>query len=553
MSQTNNPFFKTSIFWKLCCVYDHIVVHTLIRYCSTTSNEFWDALRDILDASGILYSVLADELREEVMNTKPHTLFRVNSGPTSLLSSVFRKEMASLMERHVNPIIHSCNTDDIQLDSPDEHVRTKSIDTVTKYINIHITRFQQMASEIPENLRSIFGIVRDTVDEIFPDSGVSTQILSALFFHKIITPAIITPTKFCSSISTPTDKGRQTLMLLSKIYQTFVNQSDEPFPKEINLHVFNDAIVSEYKRVHDMLDLLSSSTTLPEYHFNKVVSSQLLLRRVPPIITSLESLKPAAVSAIIQPFIDTGFKNLAENLLALTNINIYQKDLAKLDLKKPKDVGIFYDESEELCYTAVIRGYEDTVNMYQKKINKLTEEIFKLNQVIERLDAPIEPKSLVNMNTSPSLTPRKEEKESTKTVNIQEFYISEKIPDEIRCRLITLTSKENQIYDFITKSESTTVLGKCEKFLGVYQKASKCKIEDDAPKISQKDKDKEIKDKDKKDKEKAVAKNKKTCLGILKEAHDNREALMSHLEDTKLTQRIVALTGILDDIIFIFN
>ncbi|EKE42350.1 hypothetical protein ENUP19_0298G0091 [Entamoeba nuttalli] len=564
-----NPYFKTSIFWKLCCVYDHIVVHTLIRYCSTTTNEFWDALRDILDASGILYSVLADELQEEVINTKEvHTLFRVNSGPTSLLSAVLRKELTPLMEKYINPIIHSCNSTEIHIDSTDETIKSKSIETINKYIDIHTTRFLQMASEFPENLKSIFGIIKEVVEENFQEEGVSQQILSALFFHKIITPAIVTPSKFCSAISIPTDKGKSVLVLLSKIYQTFVNQCDEPFPKTMDLNVFNSTIVNSYPKINEMVNILSSNSTLPEYHFNKVVSSQLLLRKVPPILSTLETMKPAAMVTIIQPFIDIGFKNLAENLLALTSINIYQKELAKLDLKKPKDVGIFFDETEEACYNSVITGYEDTINFYQKRINTLTEEIFKLNQIIEKFDAPSSPRSFtICCDRSPcssqpqqpicspkrSKTPSCEEQGQTTIQKIQELHLPSELNDELRNRFITLTSKENQIVEFVNKTESVSVLSKSDKFITVYVKATKTKLKDECPKIAQKDKDKEKKDKDKKDKDKAVAKLKKSCLEQLKEAHENRNSLLQHIDDPKLMQRIFALVNILDDIIYVLN
>ena len=69
MSKVQTPYFVASVFWKLCSVYDHIVVHAMIRYLSINSNDFWDALRDLLDASGLLYSVLSEELEEEINST----------------------------------------------------------------------------------------------------------------------------------------------------------------------------------------------------------------------------------------------------------------------------------------------------------------------------------------------------------------------------------------------------------------------------------------------------------------------------------------------------
>ena len=243
--QTQSPFFQASIFWKLCCVYDHIVVHTLIRYCSISSNEFWDSIRDILDASGILYHVLSEELKAEVINAKEiQTLFRVNSGPTLLLYAVLRKELLPIVDKYINPMIAYCNNEEVHIDSPDETVRQKSIDFINKCIDVHSTRFIQIASEMPENVKSIFGIIKTLVDESFGAPELTNQILSALFFHKIITPAIVTPAKFNSAITLPSEKGKQNLMLLSKIYQTLVNHTEEPFPESINLHIFNEITVS---------------------------------------------------------------------------------------------------------------------------------------------------------------------------------------------------------------------------------------------------------------------------------------------------------------------
>ncbi|KAL7715849.1 Ras-GAP domain-containing protein [Entamoeba marina] len=549
------PYFKTSIFWKLCCVYDHIVVHTLIRYTNSTTNEFWDSLRDILDAAGLLYRILSEEIVAEIANTKEiQCLFRVNSGPSSLLQSVFRKELTPLMEKYINPIILACRDTDIDIDSKDEAVRNHSIETLKKWIDIHTTRFLTMETDFPEPVRALF--------------GSSMHVLSALFFHKIITPAIIAPTKFSSSISTPTDKAKPTLVLLSKIYQVFVNMSEEPFPPQQNLSVFNDAIVESYPKIEELMNNVSSVAVIPDYHFNAVVSSQLLLRKVTPILSHLESLKPAAVATFTQPFIDIGFKNLAENLLALTNIDIYAKDLAKLDLQRPKDVGIFFDETEEESYHSVINGYENTIHLYQKKINGLTEEIFKLNQIIEKLDMPQiiipqpkpqpQPSQFVPSNTSnsqnssnsisPLMSPRKEE---ALTV-LPEHPFDLKMNEETKLRFMSLTNKENNLLQMINKSESFAILSKAEKFLQTYLKATKLKLGSECLKISQKDRDKKEKEKEKV-KSKVIAKLRKSLIQTLTDAHQNRSVLTQHHEDDRLMKRIVGLTNILDETTIIFN
>ena len=588
--QTQSPHFKASIFWKLCCVYDNIVIHTIIRYCSFSSNEFWDSIRDILDSSGILYHVLAEELKAEVINAKEiQTLFRVNSGPTLLLSSVLRKELLHIVEKYINPMIQFCNNEEAHIDSSDESVKQKSIDFINKCIDVHSTRFIQIASEMPENVRAIFGTIKSLIDETFGEPELTNQILSALFFHKIITPAIVTPGKFNSAITMPTEKGKNNLMLLSKIYQTMVNQSEEPFPEGFNLSVFNETIVNTYPKINEMIGYLGRTSTIPEYHFNKVVSSQLLLRRVPIILNTLETMKPNAIASMVQPLVDIGFKSLIENLLALTNINIYCKELARYDLKKPRNVGIFFDETEEECYNSVITGYEDTIHLYQKKINLLTEEVFRLNQIIEKFDTKPEAISEVYLNiASPALssspekgpnqsnlddvqrviptsgkeTPLRINVNSTptaakkQTIALAEFNLPE-MNEEMKNRFISITSKENQIYDLISKSDNLAALMKSEKFLSIYHKATKLKLKEECPKITQKDKDggKDSKNKSIKDKEKdkQITKIKKSSLMELKESHENRLQLLLHIDDPKLTQRIASLMSILDDIIFVLT
>ena len=91
------------------------------------------------------------------------------------------------------------------------------------------------------------------------------------------------------------------------------------------------------------------------------------------------------------------------------------------------------------------------------------------------------------------------------------------------------------------------------QLLTIYIKATKTKLKDECPKISQKEKEtKEIKkEKGGKDKEKLVAKAKKTCMIQIKEAHENRVMLLQHIDDPKLTQRIMSLVSIMDDIIFV--
>ena len=249
-------------------------------------------------------------------------------------------------------------------------------------------------------------------------------------------------------------------------------------------------------------------------------------------------------------------------------------------MKKPRNIGIFFDETEEECYNSVITGYEDTIHLYQKKINMLTEEVFRLHQVIEKFDTD-HPESIsqVYLAISPSQSPAAGQKadgndgqmksvvptSSTKEITsprqpakkavvvFQEFNLPENLSGELKSRFTTLTGKENQIYDLISKSENIAALSKCEKFLAVYVKATKAKMKDECPKISQKDKEGKEGKNAKSVKDKAATKIKKNCLLEIKEAHENRVQLLQHVDDPKLIQRILALITILDDILFVLT
>ena len=128
---------------------------------------------------------------------------------------------------------------------------------------------------------------------------------------------------------------------------------------------------------------------------------------------------------------------------------------------------------------------------------------------------------------------------------------------ELKSRFITITSKENQIYDLISKSDNLVALLKSEKYLSVYHKACKMKLKEECPKITQKDKEGKEQKKDKslkdKEKDKQITKIKKSSLLELKEAHESRLQLLLHVEDPKLTQRIASLISILDEIVFVLT
>ncbi|KAL7716101.1 Ras GTPase-activating protein [Entamoeba marina] len=324
------------VFWEMCRLYDFYLLRALIRYPSTTSPEYWDAIRDLLEESGQIYRVLSEEFFVEVTNTtEEQFLLRSNSGATHLLTSVLRRDLTSLLEKHINPIIQSVNqiSDVIDLDSIDENVSHKSKETISKLLHLHVTRFLSLHYDVPSGVKYLFASLRKAVSDKFPNSAIPS--ISFIIFHRLITPALVSPANFNSCLTS--------------------------IKKKPTLIHFNEYVESMYTQMNEFLDKVSTETNPPIVHKPPILPKQILQASTRIIVNQTSLTAPA----LIQNFIN------------------HAKEDGKLGINKTKPTTIFSDHTYD-TYIDVVNGFDKTIQIRINKINELSDEIFLLKATIER-------------------------------------------------------------------------------------------------------------------------------------------------------------------------
>ncbi|ELP89430.1 hypothetical protein EIN_390450 [Entamoeba invadens IP1] len=367
------------IFWEMCRTYDFYLLRLMMRHSTSTVPEFWDSLRDLFEESGQIYRVLSEELEFDVSNTSEEQfLLRANSGATHLLSSVMRRDLTSLLEKHMNPIIQSVNhiTDEINLDQ-DASNFSESTSTISELLRLHCTRFLTLGTDIPKEIKYIFARLRTAVEKKFAGSG--TRAIAIIIFHRLITPALISPANYNSCLITPTENAKKVLMTLAKIYQSFIQQGQEPLKK--TMAVFNQYVESMYDPMNKFLDSISVETKEPDMHKSPILSRQILDNACEKCRAVVCSATQQVLGNLVTKSLEDGKQIVLEHFLALMCEDWSNKEALK-ELQQPKSLALFNDEIDR-SYNEVTEGFEKTVMMRIKKINELSDEIFYLRSIIE--------------------------------------------------------------------------------------------------------------------------------------------------------------------------
>ncbi|GAB1222434.1 hypothetical protein ENUP19_0110G0003 [Entamoeba nuttalli] len=375
-NETQNNSF---IFWEIARMYDFYLLRLLIRHSSATVTEFWDSIRDLLEESGQIYRILSEELQYEISNTSEEQfLLRSNSGATHLLSSVMRRDLTSLLEKHMNPIIQSVNhiTDQISLDSKDDNY-TKSITTLSELLHLHCSRFLSLGNDFPQGIKYILATLRNAVSEKFPDSAIRS--IAIIIFHRLITPALVSPANYNSCLIEPTENAKKILVILTKIYQSFIPQGETPLTNP-QLIPFNTYVVSMYESMNKFLDSISIETEFPHLHRAPILSKDVLDHCYKNISDVINSMTSVVLSNLVSRATDDNRLILLENFFALICTSWDKEPLNKLI--KPKTLQLFNDETDE-SYLKVAEGFKQTILKRIKKIDELNDEIFFLRNQIE--------------------------------------------------------------------------------------------------------------------------------------------------------------------------
>lgn len=186
------------VFWEIARLYDFFLIRLLITHTNTTSPEFWDAIRNLLEESGQMYRILAEMIQEEIESTTDEQfLLRANTGATLLLSSVIRRDLTALLEKHMNPIIQSANNvaEPMVLDGDPEENK-KTLEMLSTLLKLHCSRFIAIDGDIPQGMRYLFHTIRSIVGRRFPESA--RRAVATIVFHRLITPALVSPANFNS-------------------------------------------------------------------------------------------------------------------------------------------------------------------------------------------------------------------------------------------------------------------------------------------------------------------------------------------------------------------
>lgn len=176
-----------------------------------------------------------------------------------------------------------------------------------------------------------------------------------------------------------TDNARKILSALTKIYQSFIQQGDNPITNP-QLTPFNEYVMSMYGPMNAFFDEISKEVEPPEVKRTPILSRDVLESSVDVIATTINNMQNAALQNLINHAVEEDKQIVVEYFMECIQAD-WTKEPMRV-LMQPKSLELFEDKTDE-SYRRVVDGFEQSVITRIKKINELSVEILRLRAEIE--------------------------------------------------------------------------------------------------------------------------------------------------------------------------
>ncbi|EKE40149.1 hypothetical protein ENUP19_0304G0047 [Entamoeba nuttalli] len=389
---SRDDFRRISTLWRICQTYDYFFVKTVVREYTDDSPEFWDNFVKLVYERGILCEILGNELKTEVEYTLSETqLFRSNKGVTYVTAAMCRRLTEDLLVEYINPLLEEINsyTEPLEIDNSkvgDEKAK-KNIEIVVNYVNKLFDTVTILSKKFCPELTYIFTKVRLAVKERYGDEE-ALKIVGAFVFLRLINPVLLTPLKFSSKLTKPSPSSLRSLIIVTKITQSCVNQSSTPFQEKYMLPI-TDYALGKYSFVTNLLDSVSKNEVNPQHPLTTLIKPSLLKETGMVIIQNFNKFASSNLEKF-KSFCDffkrRGHTQLIEEFSYL--IDPTGKIGQSLGIQENKVFGVVLDQSDDKCIRNLIQSFDQIIEGYQQRILKSREEIIELQtDVRKRKDA----------------------------------------------------------------------------------------------------------------------------------------------------------------------
>lgn len=211
---------------------------------------------------------------EQIESLHDETLaFRNNSLTTRIMSDfarlIGRKFLKSSFEPTLSQVIKMDQA--LEID-PNRIANPEALESNKENFRHLLVQFfdnvQKAVTEMPCEFHEICIVLHEEMEKKWPGSG-SRAIVSFLFL-RYLSPAINNPTSFALCKLTPTPEQARTLLLISKVFQTWANQSSfkEPFLQPLQ------QVIDQYDLSHLVQSAITVSGSIGSIRWSQTEESK---------------------------------------------------------------------------------------------------------------------------------------------------------------------------------------------------------------------------------------------------------------------------------------